>query len=274
MARSGIMLCYPFEEKRLKTWRPPYFLQPKLDGERCRYQRFEGGSFLLSSQENPFFSVPHIKKFLDSFPDVPHLDGELYCHGKSFEEIHSIVSRETNYHNCYADMEYHVFDVINSEPQYIRRIQLDQLKRLFGEGPVKVVPTFIVETLDEIMHFYDHILNAGYEGIVLREANNLYVPKRSTSLMKFKPKKQDDYMIVGYAEEVSIHGEPKGSLGALICQGDDNTRFNVGTGFTRDMRDSLWAIRESLVGKRVLVSYQHLTHGNGVPRFPVFVKIV
>ena len=34
--RTGIMLCYPFEEKRLNKWNPPYIIQPKLDGERCR----------------------------------------------------------------------------------------------------------------------------------------------------------------------------------------------------------------------------------------------
>ena len=83
MSRSGIMLCYPFEEKRLAKWSPPYVVQPKLDGERCRYKQYEGGSFLLSSQENVIFGAPHIKHYLDSVcPTGLHLDGELYCHGK------------------------------------------------------------------------------------------------------------------------------------------------------------------------------------------------
>jgi len=33
--RAGVQLCYPFEEKRLAKWEPPYIVQPKLDGERC-----------------------------------------------------------------------------------------------------------------------------------------------------------------------------------------------------------------------------------------------
>ena len=33
---KGIMKCYPFEEKRLAEWNPPYICQPKYDGVRCR----------------------------------------------------------------------------------------------------------------------------------------------------------------------------------------------------------------------------------------------
>jgi hypothetical protein len=35
--RSGIQLCYPFEEARLKRWNVNTVVaQPKLDGDRCR----------------------------------------------------------------------------------------------------------------------------------------------------------------------------------------------------------------------------------------------
>jgi DNA ligase 1 len=274
MSRSGIMLCYPFEEKRLAKWAPPYIVQPKLDGERCRYERFEGGSFLLSSQQNPIFGVPHIKSFLDSLGNIPHLDGELYCHGMHFENIHSIVSRERSYHTDYHEMQYHVFDIINGDRQPERLIELARYNSIFKMGPVRIVPFYIANNLDEVMRCYDKILNEGYEGIVLREYNNTYVTKRSTSMMKFKPKKTDEYEIVGYTQEVSIHGEPKQSLGAFVCKGDDGTLFNVGTGFTKSDREFLWSNAEYYIGKKVLVSYQHLTHGAGVPRFPVFTKVI
>ena len=75
-------------------------------------------------------------------------------------------------------------------------------------------------------------------------------------------------------EEVSIKGEPKGSLGALVCVGDDGTYFKVGTGFTRDDRIRLWEIRDTLLDKLIEISYQHLTHASNVPRFPVFSRII
>lgn len=275
MSRRGIMLAYPFEEKRLLKWTPPYIVQPKLDGVRCRYQRFHETSFLLSSEENPIWGVPHIKDFLDGIEMELHLDGELYTHGLSFEEIVSITSRENGLHSDYELLEYHIFDVIIPGVIQSQRIQvLETLKDILKHPNIKIVPFFLASNLDEVMRCYDQILNEGYEGIVLREWNNLYVPRRSTSLMKFKPKKQDEYEIVGYTQEVSINGEPKNSLGAFVCKGDDGTLFNVGTGFTRDDRESMWLFKEKFIGRRLLVSYQHLTHGAGVPRFPVFVRVL
>lgn len=272
--RKGIMLCYPFEEKRLAKWNPPYIVQPKLDGERCVYHPYEGGGLLLSSQENPFYSVPHIKDFLDSLKLNIKLDGELYCHGMHFEEIVSRVSREVNIHAEHKDIEYHVFDVMTDEPQFTRNRRLEELQKLFKDSPIKIVPSYYAETLDQVLRCYDQILTEGYEGIVVRERFNYYVQKRSVYLMKFKPKKKDEYKIIGYVEEVSIYGAPKGRLGALTCAGDDGTPFNVGTGFNAEDRQRLWSIKETLIGKTCEVAYQHITVSRGVPRFPVFVRII
>ena len=59
---KGIMKCVPFEEKRLAKWKPPYIVQPKFDGNRCVNEPLENTSLLLSSEENLFFSVPHINE--------------------------------------------------------------------------------------------------------------------------------------------------------------------------------------------------------------------
>ena len=86
--RKGILLCYPFEEKRLAKWAPPYIVQPKYDGVRCRAIPIKDNNYLLlSSEENVYYSVPHINEELKSLnlnSDL-ELDGELYCHGMSFE---------------------------------------------------------------------------------------------------------------------------------------------------------------------------------------------
>lgn len=291
MSRSGIMLCYPFEEKRLLKWNPPYIVQPKLDGERCRYVNKDEYSFLFSSEENPIWGVPHIKSFLDSFKLPFELDGELYCHGMCFDDIHSIVSREVNIHSDYQNMEYHVFDVVDETlPQYQRMQVLKTIESTLGSGPVKFVESYIANSFEDVMRCYDQILIKGYEGIVVREINNQYRRVRSTSMMKFKPKKSDDYEIVGYCEEVDKYGQIKeGILGKLICGSDPGMPilghypaqtklptgyFGVGTGFTDSNRQYLFSVAETLLRKKVSVSYQHLTHGNGVPRFPVFAKVI
>lgn len=269
--RSGIMLAYPFEEKRLARWNPPYLVQPKFDGERCRAVRVGGAYLLLSSEENVIVSVPHINEAADKLLTSHELDGELYTHGMTFEEIHSIVSRTKNLHPDYLAMNFHVFDIVVGGPQHARSRIIPELDL---KPPLRSVPTLPCWTLDDIMTAYDRLLGAGFEGIVVRHIDNEYVRRRSPLMMKLKPKKEDIYKVVDYKEEMSIDGHPKGRLGALVCVGADGTIFSVGSGLSDDDRVQLWERRDSLAGDYARIAYQHLTAGKGVPRFPIFVEVI
>lgn len=271
---KGIMKCYPFEEKRLAKWAPPFIVQPKYDGVRCRAIPIEstGEFILLSSEENVIYSVPHINKALSTLQLRAELDGELYCHKMKFEEIVSITSRTVNLHPNSPVMDFHIFDIVNPLPQMKRTVMIENLRNLHRS--IKVAPFYVCENLDDIMKTYDSIINLGYEGIIVRHSMGAYERKRSTLVMKFKPKQEDEYEITGWQEEITISGQFKGRLGALTCNSGDGNTFNVGTGFTEGDRNSLWAIREELKGKRIKVKYQHLTTGKKVPRFPVFVEVI
>ena len=269
---KNIQKCYPFEEKRLLKWRPPYLVQPKYDGDRCRAVPIPGNKYLLlSSEENIIYSVPHINEALDKLNLSYQLDGELYCHRMPHSQIHGIVSRTINLHPDHTLIRFHCFDLINDLPQMNRIVEIDKLKNL--SPYLTIAPFWLCNTLSEIMKIYDHLISAGYEGIIVRDIFSHYVPKRSTQIMKFKPKKSDSYKITGFTEEISIKGTPKNSLGALTCESGDGNFFNVGSGFTSAQRHDLWQIRNSLIDKYCKISYQHLTSGRKVPRFPVFVTI-
>jgi DNA ligase-1 len=272
--RSGVMLCYPFEEKRLAKWPTPYIIQPKLDGVRCRAVLNNAGVYtLLSSEEKEIISCPHINLALNMMEvKPPELDGELYVHGLPFEEIFSRTSRTANLHMNAEDIKFHVFDLVSSQSQAVRTAKIVDLPKIPKE--IVRVPYYLAEDLDEVMHYYDVVLEQDYEGIIVRHPYAPYVRKRSTSIMKFKPKKDDYYLIIGWKEEISIHGEPKGRLGALICSGGSGDTFAVGTGFCEEDRRLLWKQKEGLIGKLAHVKYQHITAGRGVPRFPVFVEII
>ena len=59
---TGIMKAYPFSEDRLAKWEPPYVVQPKYDGVRCRAVPLDNGSYLLlSSEEKPPLGCACIK---------------------------------------------------------------------------------------------------------------------------------------------------------------------------------------------------------------------
>lgn len=277
MARTGIMLCYPFEEKRLNKWGNKFLIQPKLDGDRCRAVFDECGSVtLLSSEENIINSVPHIVYQLEelNYKNL-ELDGELYAHGVSHQVIHGTVGRTVNLHPEFEQVEYHIFDFVSSEPQYKRSIALQKLITPETGSNIKLVETQYGETISDVMHGLEYYIEKGYEGVVLRSLDNSYVRKRTTQMMKFKPRKDDLYTIVGFEEEISINGEPKNSLGALVLTSGINEVFKVGSGsfLTRGKRIELWKIKETLVGKVAHVKYQHLTERH-VPRFPVLVDII
>ena len=267
------MKAYPFEEKRLAKWEPPYIVQPKYDGVRCRAVPVESGYLLLSSEENVIFSVPHINLELKSTGLRQELDGELYCHELSFNEILSITSRTVNIHSEHKLISFHCFDLINDRPQHTRLVDLIKLKNLKLKH-FEVSPFWICDTFDEVMKVYDKLINLDYEGMIVRHKDNPYERKRSTLVMKFKPKKEDTYEILGALEEIDKDGNPKNSLGAVICRGSDGTSFKVGSGFTREDRRSLWERNEILIGKTLRVQYQHLTSGKKVPRFPIFMEVI
>lgn len=281
--RSGVMLCYPFEESRLNKWNTKVVLQqPKLDGERCRaiYDKSCNEVVLYSSEQNVITSVPHIEEALQTWlkrtpVNKVELDGELYTHGTEFEDIHSIVSRKVNQHFQSDTMQYHVFDIINGEPQLQRAVTLSRMYLLNLNPSIKLVQMYPVTNVTEIMKNLEMFKKDGYEGFIIRHPNALYIRKRATTMMKFKPRKEDIYTVVGFIEEVSIKGEPKGRLGAFICQGDDGTKFNVGTGFDDASRLAFWQMREDIVreGLSVRVKYQALTKYH-VPRFPVYVELM
>ena len=265
MSRTGIQLCYPFEEKRLSKWTPPYIVQPKLNGERCRAIWSETyGYVLVSSEFNTIVSVPHINKALNRQYTISELDGELYKHGMDFNSIHSIVGRTVNLHPNHEEIEFHIFDVVNGEPQASRIFQLHNT--IVKIKPIAVVPHVIATTLDEVMDAYYGFLKDDYEGMIVRHVGANYIRRRSPFMMKFKPKKDDYYLIVGFLEEYSKFGIPNGRLGRLICKGTDGTEFPVYSGFTDLLREELWEDRSNLIGKYCHVYYQHIFPGSGKPR--------
>ncbi len=275
--RNGIMLCYPYESRRLQKWgKGPYLVQPKLDGDRCRAIIDETGiPLLLSSEEHVIRSVPHIEEQLYNLHLFNiELDGELYTHGSSHQAIHGAVSRTVNIHPEYESVEYWVFDIVSHEPQHRRLNQLLDL-RLDQTESIKLVNNVMAYSEEEIMETLERFTNDNYEGIIVRNLSGDYVRRRSTNIMKFKPRRDDHYIIVGYEEEISIHGEPKNSLGALILKSDENQMFKVGSGsfLTRENRITLWREKEKLIGRIAHVKYQHLTNRQ-VPRFPVLVDIL
>lgn len=276
MRRTGVMLARPFDAKRLAKWPTPYILQPKINGRRA-VAVFDGLGycFLRSSEGHLIKSLPTLVKSMESLglKNVT-LDGELYVHGWTKQEIDRVVGRTATIHAREAEMQYHVFDLINGFPQHQREDMLYHLR--FEQVKAGIIPVPRVED-EDIEPALEHWLAAGYEGIIIRHKDGLYQPcnekARSDYLMKLKPRKTIQVEIWAKLEEESIYKEPKDTLGAFVCaMPDSQQHFKVGTGFTREQREDYWN-RKGMQGQLIEILYQELSE-RGVPIFPVFKRLV
>ncbi|HUW44833.1 MAG TPA: hypothetical protein VMW50_03465 [Dehalococcoidia bacterium] len=283
--RSGIQLAEPFSERRIlnqgrfkTTWSQPWIVQPKLNGERCRLIKEGSRCLLLSSSEDIIPAVPHINQAGLSLPDGEY-DGELYVHGMSWSEIHSIVSRETNMHSNSGVMELHLFDLIDNSPQWFRLQNLNKILQSIPNGPIKSVPVRVSDSLEKLYSLYEQYIEMGYEGFIVREMNSFYTRRRVGAMMKFKPKKTDHYMIARVIEAISEEGKPLGMIGAFECVDTEGTYFKVGAGkLSHDARRNSWIdykiFPEHFKGEYLEIEYQTMSDAKGVPLFSRAVRIV
>lgn len=276
--REQIMLAYPYNEGRLQKWfnqTGKVIIQPKYEGDRCRaWIDPHGKVTLLSSSARVIESVPHINQALESLNLAGiEFDGELYQHGMPHEEIRSRVSRTAGRHPNYSDIEYHIYDLVGIQEQRSRLIHLHSLiPSDTRTNPLVVSPAFVAHDHSEVDSYYQHILNKGYEGIILRHPNAPYERKRSTNMMKLKPRLSGIYQVLGWSQEHTIQGEPKQSLGTLVLN-EGQFDFEVGTGFTRQQREDLWKERDKLKGRYVKIRYQALST-YGIPKMASFESFV
>ena len=268
----------------------PVMASPKLDGIRAL--KVDGK--LLSRTFKP---IPNsfIRTIVEhSMPDG--VDGELLV-GNTFHESSSgVMSRDGQ-----PNFRFAMFDYVSGDLKrgFSKRYQdlMDMLKHSAFEGKhFSVVTHELISCVDELKAYEEKMLAQGYEGVMLRSLAGPYKCGRSTMkegfLLKLKRFMDSEARILGYEEQMHNTNEaktdafgntersqaqsgliPKGVLGTLIVKDlTTGVEFKIGTGFDDSLRLSLWADKDSLVGK--LVKYKYQPSGvKDAPRFPTFLGL-
>ena len=214
------------------------------------------------------------------------LDGEVIGH--TFQELMRQARRKDNVQA--EDSVFNIFDIIPLEDfrrghwnaQLSKRIDLlDAMRPVIENMPnVELLPHIMVDLdtaagKDQLERYAKDNVNAGFEGIMIKEMNAPYICKRSTDWMKWKPTITVDLEVIGVEEGT---GRNKGRLGALVCSGEDDSKFitvNVGSGFSDIDRDELWRDRNLVIGKTCEILCDVITQnqdGSYSLRFPRFVR--
>ena len=214
------------------------------------------------------------------------LDGEVI--GNSFQELMRQARRKTDVQA--EDSVYNVFDILPLEAfreghwnkQLKKRIRiLDDMRPVIDTMPnVELLPHIMVDLdtaagKDQLERYAKDNVNAGFEGIMIKEMEAPYICKRSTDWMKWKPTITVDLEVVGMEEGT---GRNVGRLGALICSGIDDGKeitVNVGSGFSDKDRDDYYLNRNIILGRTAEVMCDIITQnsdGTYSLRFPRFVR--
>ena len=259
---------------------------------------------VLQSRTGAFFTgLPHIaaalRPYLSQHPSVV-IDGELYTDQMPFEELAGLIKKKKITESDVARLKkvkYHVYDIYDHAQHdmpysermgvlasAVRRCGCVANDTLTASGRmlrsaatttvvatedaaavVVLVRTEKVAVLSEFRQLFAEFVEAGYEGIMLRNAAGVYRANyRSNDLQKYKEFLEDEYRIIDFTQ-----GEGR-DAGAVIwmCETADGKEFSVRPRGTMEQRRDWFNDGGSYIGKNLTVVYQELTE-EGKPRFPV-----
>lgn len=271
------MLAHRYDQHAEKI-RYPCAVQPKMDGHRCTSDPDDDCS-LWSRTRKPILSMPHIVEELRALKlgKLFRPDGELYNHEIArtrpegadasvvgFEYLTSLI-RAGEPREGHDVVEYHVYDVNMPGPF---RARLAWLRENIRGPHLKVVETIEVANEDEMLAAFEHFLEQGFEGLMVRNLDSPYEEKRSYHLQKVKEFQDSEYEVVGVEEG---RGKLAGhAIFVLVAPGAGEFRAKM-KGAQENLR-AIFQARESYVGRMVTVKYQGLSAA-GIPRFPVALRV-
>jgi DNA ligase-1 len=266
------MLAFPIEDK-IKYVKFPGFTQPKLDGHRIVAVITNGSVKLFSRTRKAITTLPHIVEQLErAFQGATLiLDGEGYNHAlkQNFEKLTSTIKRD-EVHEDHKIMEYHVYDVAQSLYASPSSGWQDRTKDVFAcivnsKLPnVKVVDTYAVGSMEELVRLHDNFVAKGYEGAMYRNPSTPYEGKRSAGLLKVKVMKDEEFTVVGYVEG---KGKFAGGIGSFICRNEKGDEFNVAMNGTIESLEEYLKNFSKYAGRKLTVQYQKKS-SYGIPIFP------
>jgi len=269
-------------------------VEPKLDGVRAiTVLDFESRSVTMYTRNGKILeNFGHITKYLedniDNFARSYILDGEVVS--TSFQALMKEVHRKENVQA--QDAKLMLFDIVplvefkkgqSVMGQKRRTAFLKEFKNTFADsGCIEIVPQkeFDLDVFTDEIAFKDYnreMVEAGFEGIMIKSVDGKWEGKRSTAWLKQKPFIEVSLAISAVEEGT---GRNVGKLGAVVCEGVDDGKkivVNVGSGFTDSQRAEFWENKDSLLGQVVEVRADAATRSQDSEdtwslRFPRFLR--
>lgn len=273
----------------------PMWMSAKLDGIRGAVS----SSVVYARSWKPIQNL-HVQKTFGR-ADLNFLDGELIMGPPTDDNVMQHTSSAVNSEEGEPDVDFYVFDLhsINKpfEERWAMMQKLENYLAVQGITNIKVVPQRLVHSAAEAREYLQQLLDAGYEGAMLRKVGSPYKYGRSTYkeryLLKVKVWAEAEAVILAIHEGNSNQNPleenelgkakrsskkagmvPNGLLGSLdVRDMVTGVEFNIGRAVkgawtAADLKE-LWENREKYIGR--VITYRHFPKGIRVkPRFPHF----
>lgn len=274
LGKKKPMLATPMNKVKPETidWNNAW-IQPKLDGHRAMFDEF------LYSRQGKEIKLPHITdEIINKDLDFSHLDGELYYHGKTLQEIGSLVKKPRPESQ---DITYHVYDLVLDAPYEERFARLRKLigaTEYLGLKHIKLAETHRVYSMEEASQYHAKWVAEGYEGAILRHGTDPYEDdKRSKQLLKMKgyvgEEGDTEAEIIGFKQGTPyIRPDATYECCIFICRTPQMTIFDCTAPGTMQEKHDAWVNREKLLGKQLTYKYFCLSK-DGIPQQPIALSI-
>jgi len=263
---------------------PYWYASRKIDGVRCSFYYADGEVHTASrGGKNYDYSTwqirehPKLVEFLKRYPKII-LDGELYKHGKSLQQISGAARMEkTTKGNDW--LEYYIYDVMLPTTFEQRLKVLNAIKKTLeldfnpsrewkpNELRIQMVPHEKVSGKDNILALHDKYVSEGWEGCVVRDPNGSYkFGGRGSEMVKFKLYKESEFVITGLSE--GLRDEDM----CFTLETADGIPFKAKPMGSRDIKDQYRKDLNQLIGRMATVKYFYLSD-EGTPLQPVLKSI-
>lgn len=261
------MLAKSYTEKAINWEKGKVYIQPKLDGMRCLAFVSKGKVQLLSRKGKEITTMDHIVSDLNKITDDKSyvLDGELYAHGKTFQENMKLIKKKRAES---ITVRFIVYDIVDANSSYTDRLEnLSQILKRHVYNHCKRISTSEIKSSQFITDWHNNYVNLGYEGAIIRHSDKGYeVNKRSSSLLKYKNFIDKVYEIIDVVPSVK---NPK--QGVIHCSdsiGEVPVSFGCGMKFSQADKEDILKNKEMFIGKKAEIRFFEYTD-DGLPRFPV-----
>ena len=262
---------------KIKYW----YGSRKIDGVRCSFY-WKDGEVRTASRGGGDYDAstsfmrhnPKLIQFFEEHPDIV-LDGELYKHGKSLQQISGAARLEKD--TAGMDwLEYYIYDVMDSTKTFEERLDIlhditDELNLGFnperewddGELKFQIVPQETVVGWANIQKLHDKYVGEGFEGIVIRDPSKVYnFGGRTNAMIKVKMYKDAEFEIVGYSEGL----RPEDMV--FVCKTKEGKEFEAKPMGPRELKWESLDRMDEIIGKMATVKYFYLSD-EGCPLQPV-----